>query len=183
MKLIKSFVVTAVLLGVCAFSAIGQSEDAISKYFNKYLEDERFTVVYISPKMFELFDNMNLELDDEEAQAIKSVVKDLRGLRILVAEEGDVQGLYEEATNTINTKEYETLMTVRNKDQDNVQFLIKDEGSEGAIINELLLLVGSHDTFVLMSFMGQIDLSNISKLSEAFEDEDDDDEDNDQNRQ
>ncbi len=182
MKLLKSLLVTAALLGVFAFSAMGQtSEDAISKYFNKYLEDERFTVVYISPKMFQLFDNMNLELDDEEAQAIKSVVKDLRGLRILVAEDAGTKALYNEATNTINTSEYETLMTVRNKDQDDVQFLIKDEGSEGSVINELLLLVGSDNTFVLMSFMGQIDLSNISKLSEAFDGNDDDD--NDQNRQ
>jgi len=182
MKLLKSLLVTAAMLGVFAFSAVGQtSEDAISKYFNKYLEDERFTVVYISPKMFELFDNMNLELDDEEAQAIKSVVKDLRGLRILVAEDADTRALYNEAASTINTKEYETLMTVRNKNQDDVQFLIKDEGSEGAVINELLLLVGSSDTFVLMSFIGQIDLNNISKLSEAFDGDDDDDDNN--NRQ
>lgn len=180
---IKSFLLTAALM--CVFAVVGSaqnSDDAISKYFNKYLDDERFTVVYISPKMFQMFDKMKLDLDDKEAQAIKNVVKDLRGLRILVAEDMDVSGLYEEASKTINAKEYETLMTVRNKKEDNVQFLIKDQNG-GDIINELLLLVGSDDTFVLMSFIGNIDLNKISELADAFENDRDNDRDSKTKRQ
>lgn len=142
--------------------------DAISKYFSKYVDDERFTVVYISPKMFQLFKKMDVNLEDDEAEAIMQVVDELKSLRILVAEE-DTDGLYEEASATINKKEYEVLMNIRNKDEERVDFLIKDNGD---LIEELLLLVGGGDNFVLMSFVGNINLDNISKLAEAFEDND-----------
>ncbi len=144
--------------------------DAISKYFNKYVEDERFTVVYISPKMFSLFDQMDLNLKDEEAQALMEVVSDLKSLRILVADE-NTKGFFKEAMNTINTKEYEVLLTVRNKNQENVNFYIKDNGD--GIIHELLLLIGGGDEFVLMSFVGNINLNKLSNLANAFEEEDD----------
>ena len=41
----------------------------------------------------------------------------------------------------------------------------------GDTINELLLLVGGEDEeFVLISFIGSIDLNEVGKLSKAFED-------------
>lgn len=161
------------LLIVCAFlfSGIQAQADAISRYFDKYLEDDRFTVVYISPKMFQLFDKMDvdLELEEEETAALKDLAKDLRGLRILTSDV-DVEALYDEATRKINTKEYEILMTVRNKRESNVQLLIKDENG-GDTINELLMLVGGKDNFVLMSFVGNISLDKVSKLSASFNEE------------
>ncbi|MEO0787322.1 MAG: hypothetical protein AAFY36_01595, partial [Bacteroidota bacterium] len=39
------------------------SANAIDRYFQQYLEDERFSVVYISPRVFQLFDK--LELGDD----------------------------------------------------------------------------------------------------------------------
>ncbi|MEO1261862.1 MAG: DUF4252 domain-containing protein [Bacteroidota bacterium] len=144
-------------------------EDAISKYFSKYVDNEDFTVVYVSGKMFELINKMELDFDDEEAEAVLAVVKDLKGLRILTTENDGLR-YYNEALQIINTKQYETLMTVREGKSENVQFLIKDNGSD--IINELLLLVGGEDDeFVLISFIGQIDLNQVGKLAKAFEGE------------
>lgn len=168
----KTFKILLALLFVAVGFTAQAQDDAISKYFNKYLDDDRFTVVYISPKMFQLFDKMDLNLDDEEAEAIMSVVKDMRSLRILVSEETPKQ-FFDEAKKAFNTNSYEVLMTVRDKGGDNVEFFIKDDG--GTVINELLLLVGGEDEFVLMSFVGNIDLNNISKLTEAFEGDGDDD--------
>ena len=166
------FVFTAILL---AASTPAQAQvDAISKYFSKYVDDERFTVVYISPKAFQMFDKLDIDLNDDEANAIKEVVKDLRGLRILVAEE-NTMALYKEASQMINKNEYEVLMTVRNKGEESVDFLIKDTGD---IIDELLMIVGGPEDFVLMSFVGQIDINKISQMAKAFEDdEEDEDED------
>lgn len=163
----------ALLLIATSWSLQAQTtSDAISKYFSRYVEDERFTVIYISPKMFSLFSKLDLDMEDAESEAIMEVVSDLKSLRILVCEE-EGQALYEEATKTINTTEYEVLMNIRNKDQENVDFLIKDQGET---INELLLLVGAPDNFVLMSFVGNIDLNKVSKLTEAFEDEEEEEE-------
>ena len=144
--------------------------NAIEKYFSQYIDDERFTVVYISPKLFKMFKKLDIagmELEDDEAEAIMDMVGDLEGLRILTADE-DTEALYQEAKSKINTKEYEILMTVRTKEGNNVEFLVKDEGD---IIKELLLLTGGGgDEFVLLSFVGNIDINKISKLAKTIED-------------
>jgi hypothetical protein len=134
--------------------------DAIEKYFEKYMEDENFTVVYISPKMFELVAKVTPEDMDQD---VKDVIKDLKGLRILTTEY-NTAAFYKEAKSKINTNEYEVLMTVRD-DGNNVEFLVKDTGD---VINELLLLVGG-DEFVLMSFVGNIDLNKIAKLAKNID--------------
>ena len=157
-----------VLFALCFFSAINiasAQDDAISRYFTKYVDDERFTVVYVSGKLFRMFQSMELDLDDEEVDAILEVVEDMQGLRLLVTEENPM-GFFKEATNTIQTKEYETLMTVRSAEGENVHFLVKDDNNE--VVRELLLLVGAEDNFVLMSFVGLINLDKISQLQKAF---------------
>lgn len=165
------FIVIALLMGVVSsVSAQTTNLNAIDKYFQKYVEDERFTVVYISSKLLNMFGKLdidNMEMDDAETKAIIDLAKDLEGIRILVAEE-NAAGFYKEAKAKINTKEYEVLMTVRDKDDANVDFLIKDDGDK--MISELLLLVGGTDEFVLMSFVGKIDLDKVSKLINEFDD-------------
>ena len=158
-------------LAFCALQKVDAQANAIDKYFSQYVDDERFTVVYISAKLFQLIERLDideLDLDDKEAEAIFELAKDMRGLRILVSEE-DVDALYEEAKNKIDTKEYEVLMTVRNKKEDNFEFLIKEDGN---LINELLMLVGGGDNFVLMSFVGNIDLEKVSKLAREIDEDD-----------
>jgi hypothetical protein len=54
-------------------------------------------------------------------------------------------------------------MTIRDGNS-NVRFLIK---SKEDLIEELLLLVGSEEEFVMISFVGKIDLEKISKLSNS----------------
>lgn len=163
-------IILALFLTVGMTTASQAQEDAISKYFSKYVDDERFTVVYVSGKMFQMINKMELDLEDEEAEAIMSVVKDLKGLRILTTET-DGAKFYKEALQTINTKGYETLLEVREGSNENVKFLVKDS-NDGNTLDELLLLVGGEDEdFVLLSFIGKIDLNQISKLSKAFDDE------------
>ena len=56
-------------------------------------------------------------------------------------------------------------MTVKDKG-DNVKFLTKGNGD---VVDELLLLVGGADDFVLMSFVGKLDLNKISKLANKLD--------------
>lgn len=173
----SKWIFTALFLGIVAMAQAQTSTNAIEKYFKQYMEDDRFTVVYISSKLLNMFGKLEIDemdMDDKEVQAIIELAKDLEGIRILVAEENGLQ-FYKEAKQKIDTKEYEILMTVRDKDGENVDFLVKDDGDK--IINELLLLVGGEDEFVLMSFVGKIDLDKISKLANEFDDYDEKDND------
>lgn len=159
----KQLIFSTLFLLAGTISASAQN-DAITRFFDQYADDERFTVVYIAPKLFQLA--AKIETDDEDWNNIREVVKDLGGLRVLVADSiTDGLAMYKTALSKVPASEYSELLTVRDKDE-NVRIWTKDSGS---IIEELLLLVGKPDEFVLLSFTGKIDLDKISSLAKVLD--------------
>ena len=165
--------------GLTATPARAQS-DAISNYFSRYVDDPDFTVVYISGKMFDLMESIISEVETEDfnedqARALSEVVQGMRGLRILTT---DVDGMarYKEAkAQMMGARAYELLMTVREKQRNNVDFYTHSvDGTDK--VDELLLLVGQEEgTFVLLSLIGNVDVAKIGELARAFEEEDGED--------
>ncbi len=147
------FFLPLLLLGTGAFA----QDDAIGKFFGKYVEDSRFTVVSISPKMFRLLSKVSW---DSIPSDLKQSVSRLTSLRILSTETTPA-AFYKEAMARIDRKEYEELITVRS-DKDNVHFMVKEQGD---VIHELLMIAVDKDDFTLMSFVGNIDLDKLSRLS------------------
>lgn len=155
----KKLMTGVAMMVVGSLSAWAQG-DAISKFFNKYQDDETFTQVTISSKMFSLFTNMDVKNDEDKA--VLSAISKLKGLRVLAKEEArNSRELYKEALSLVPTKEYEELMSVRDKDKD-MKFFIK-EGKPG-IISELVMVAGGNEEFMVLSLFGEIDLKEISKI-------------------
>lgn len=155
----KSIILSFFVILTTTLSSFAQ-EDAITKYFNKYIDDTRFSAVYISPKMFNMVSK--IEIKDMEPD-VQEVIRSIKGLRVLHTEVNALQ-FYQEALKTINTKEYEVLLTARDNGE-NVQFLVK---SSGDIVQELLMIVGGDKNFAMLSFLGNIDLKKIGKLAKVL---------------
>ena len=155
-----------VLLALFAgMNTLQAQPDAISQYFDQYVDDENFTVVYVSSKMFEILGKLDLEdLDEPEAEQAMEVVKTLKGIRVLTTEHNP-EKYYKEAVEKINVNDYELLVSVRDEGE-NVRLFVKDQGD---IINELFVLVGGEDEFVLVSLIGDIDLKTISKIANSVD--------------
>ena len=146
------------------FMAVGVSaqNDAIDRFFEQYQDDEDFTMVYVSPKMFKLVAKVaSKELDED----LNEVVSSLKGLKILTTNVNP-GAVYKDANNKIDTKDYELLLTARDKGQ-NVNFFTKTSGDD--IVEELLLLVGGENEFVLLSFVGTLNLEAIAKLASKLD--------------
>lgn len=151
-------IIAILMLFLLSFGQASLAQNnAIQKYFQQYADDENFTAVYVSEHMFSLFADIDVEADDK---VVTELLANLKELHVLTTEENGIK-YYKEAIAKINTSEYKSLMSVRD-DGENVQiFAKKDKGK----ITELLLFVGSEDEFVLLSLVGDIELSKISKLS------------------
>lgn len=135
-------------------------DDAISTLFSKYVDDDKFTSIYVSPKMFQMFAKTDLNnMDAEARQAIQS----LKSLRMLVADSNGI-ALYNEAINKLKTTDYELLMSIKDGNE-NIRFWVKENPQNKNIVKELLMLVGGDD-FVLLSFLGDIDINKLSKLGD-----------------
>jgi len=157
MKLIKNLLVLFAL--AITFSVQAQT-DAVSKHFSNYVENEKFTVVYISPKMMDMIGNID---ESEDKDAMKAL-RDLTGLRILTTEQTPAK-YYKEASAKLASSNLESLMTIKSNDGENVNFFVRSNGDK---TEELVLLVEGAE-FIMLSMEGDINLKKVSKLAKALD--------------
>jgi len=153
------------MLGIVlmAVSVIANAQnDAIAKFFTKYQNDETFSQVTVSGKMFSMM--ANLDGDTPEEKAMINSISKIKGLKILTKSEArNSRELYKEAISMIPTKDFEELMSVREKDKD-MKFFTKESGGK---ISELVMVMGGNDEFMVMTIFGEIDLKDISKIGKS----------------
>ncbi|CAN5403473.1 hypothetical protein BH09BAC3_BH09BAC3_04230 [soil metagenome] len=154
----KKLMLAVVMLGLSV--AARAQGDAITKFFDKYKDDDSFTQVTVSSKMFNLFTNM--EVKNKDDQDVLNAISKLKGLRVLAKEQGrNSRELYKEALAQVPMKEYEELMSVRDKDKD-MKFFIKE--SKPGLISELVMVAGGNEEFMMLTLFGEIDLKEISNI-------------------
>jgi hypothetical protein len=107
----------------------------------------------------------NLDVENPEDQEVVNMISKIKGLRILAKEQArNSRELYKEALALIPQKDFEELMTVRDKDKD-MKFFIKESGGK---ISELVMIAGGNEEFMVLSLFGEIDLKQVSKISKKM---------------
>ncbi|HRN47048.1 MAG TPA: DUF4252 domain-containing protein [Niabella sp.] len=154
-KILLIFIMTS-LVSICSDA----QNDAIAKFFRQYENNDDFTTISISPKMFKMMSKVKW---DDVTPAVKKTINQLTSFRMITTEKNGAK-LYSEAVQKLNLGTYEEIMTIRDAGE-NVRFFAKESNN---MINELVMLVGSKSEFVLMSLTGVIDLDNIGKLGETI---------------
>ncbi|SHM64589.1 protein of unknown function [Cyclobacterium lianum] len=140
-------------------------EDAIERFYSKYMDDERFSRVFISPKMMQMaggFLNANSPEGDEDAEELFSLISKVRGIRILSGEQVTGLSMFDEAIGLLNRNQYEELMDIRDKGS-SLKFMVREERGR---IKELLMISGATNEFTLMSMLGDFTYQDLNMLSE-----------------
>lgn len=154
----KKLVLTLFVLSIGGY-VFGQGA-VVTKYFDKFEDDETFTKVSVSSKMFSLFTEMEGNTEDEKE--FLDVISKLKGMKVVASEKvSSPKALYDGAISDVEKAGYEELMTVKDAEE-NVKISIKENGG---IIEELILVAGGKEKFALVSLYGEIDLKQISKLA------------------
>jgi hypothetical protein len=161
----KNWINLSLVAALLVVSMTGQAQnDAIQRYFEKYMSDERFDMVYISPKMFNMVSKIELESDQIDPE-VMDIIKELKGLRILSYDGAEAPTFYKEAKDKINLNEYEELIVARDGDEQ-IHIRVKESGD---IVSELILLVGGTTEFALISFTGNVDIKKVGKLGKVLD--------------
>lgn len=158
----KKLVVLVILLLPVMVQA---QEDAIERFYAKYMDDERFSRVYISPKMMQMaggFLNSNSVEGDEDAEELFSLISKVKGIRILSGEQVSGLNMFDEAIGLLNRNKYEELMDIKDKGS-SLKFMVREEGGR---IKELLMVSGANTEFTLMSMLGDFTYQDLNMLSE-----------------
>jgi hypothetical protein len=159
----KKLVLIPFLLMTIIFQANAQ-DDAIQKFFSKYMDDDRFSRVYISPKMMQMaggFLKSNAGTD-KEAEELGTLISKVKGIQILSSEEVDGKSLYSQVMSTLTKNKYEDLMDVQDKGS-SLKFMVREENG---LIKELLMISGSGNDFTLLSMLGSFTYQDLNLLAE-----------------
>jgi hypothetical protein len=144
-------------------SALAQ-DDAIQKFFSKYMEDERFSRVYISPKMMQMAGGFlkSNAAGDPDAEQLGRLISKIKGIRILSTEDINGLTLYKEAMSTLSKNSYEELMDVQDKGS-SLKFMVREEGG---LVKELTMITGEAGSFTLLSMLGSFTYQDLNLLAE-----------------
>jgi hypothetical protein len=138
-------------------------EDAIVRFYEKYMNDERFSTMYFSGRMFRMM--ANTKEGDKESVELAKAASQIDGLRMLSSDNVNGLSLYKEVIQNLNRNGFEELMVVRENNEE-FQFLIREEKG---IVKELLMISAEGKSFMLLSIIGNIDLNSISKITKQLD--------------
>lgn len=140
--------------------------------FDAFENEKGVTSVVVTKNMFKLLSKIDLNSKDPEAQAYLNMVNSLDNIKIFTTESPEVAKRMDAAVNSYlsSTKALGELMRVKDDGQD-IRFYSK-EGKDENHVKELLMhltgVVDGKPSTIIMSITGDIDLKQISKLTEEM---------------
>lgn len=176
-KTMKKYTVT-LLMAIMLLPLTSMAQDI----FAKYAESPDVTYVSIKPKMFQMLAKMDINTDDPEAQEYIKMVNSITSFKVITT---DNKTISTDVTSWVNSRKnsLEELMVVKD-DGVNMTFYVK-EGRDSDHVSEFLMFVdglsaitkdaniemnGKKREFetVVVSLTGDIDLNQISKLTQKM---------------
>jgi len=162
MKISKLIIAGALIIS--SLTSYAQSQ------FDKFEDIEGVTSVIVNQKAFELMGKIGADSDEEYLDLIKNI----KTLKVFATENTVVAKQMEaEAKSFLQKANLEELMRVKDGDS-NVKIYVK-EGKNADYVEELFMFVkdgGKHtgeNQSVIISLTGNIDLKQISKLTEKMD--------------
>lgn len=139
--------------------------------FDKYEDMDNVTSVVVNQKMFKMLAEMNIQTDDQEADAFLNQVKTLENLTVYTTEDPEVsKAISKDVNNYIKNSKLEELIRIKEADR-NIKFYVRS-GQDDYHVSELLMLVNGEDKLpgemVLLSLVGDIDLRMVSELTKKL---------------
>lgn len=174
----NSIILFALAVILMPLTALAQND-----IFSRYSDDSNVTYVSIKPKMFQMLAKMDINSDDAEAKEFMQMVNSITSFKTLATDDkaiaADVSKWVKSRSNVL-----EELMEVKDNGMI-VKFFVK-EGKDEDHVAELLMFVNGLDAVmndadiningkkrslqtVVVSFTGDINLNQISKLTKKFD--------------
>ncbi|MFD0962964.1 DUF4252 domain-containing protein [Pseudofulvibacter geojedonensis] len=161
------------LLGLVLLPLVTNAQN----YFDSLEENDDVTAIVVNKNMFKLMSKIDIDTDDPEAQEYISLIKNIDDLKVFVSKKPDVSAKMHDMMNQYRKKaNLEELMRVKDKDA-NVKFYFKQGSNEDKVAELLMFVTGINDVnvnggnveTVLLSLTGDIDLKQISKLTNEMD--------------
>lgn len=144
--------------------------------FEKYADNEEVAYVSIKPRMFKMLASMGIDSDDPEAKEFLKMVNSITSFKTIATSNAKISADLEKWVGK-RSNELEELMQVR-EGSTRMMFYVKEGKSDTHVEELLMYITGIEDKIkledrsintVLVSFTGDIDLNQISKLTNKMD--------------
>lgn len=153
-----------VLIAMFLLPVLAMAQTAsIDKLMKKYGGQEGVTVVNISPQLFKVMADLNVN----EYSGKDFPLDKLSAVKVISIENAELlkgANFYEEVTADLNLASFAEIMTVKDGTED-VRMWMKNEGKQ---IREFLLVVSSPDEGVVVYISGDFNMNDIGGLAQSF---------------
>jgi len=148
-------------------SSITFGQNIIEEKFSTYKSQDNFTSVFVSSKMFQLAQYIEVDESDDDLNDFKEMISSIHSLNMIVGEDvNNALGEYQLGVQKVNGS-HEELMSVDSKDG-NFAFFIDESGG---VVHELVMIGAEKAKFIVLSLVGEMDLRQLSKLSHKMQGE------------
>lgn len=159
--------IVILVMALVPYFAVAQSA------FDKYENMKDVSSVVITSKMFKLLSKIDVEADDAEVQEFMDMVEKIKNIKVFATSNLEVgKKMKTDVDKYLNSSSLEELMRV-NSDGKNVRFYSKP-GKDEDHVSELFMFIdgvkeaGNGPNTVVLNLVGDIDLKQISKLTEKM---------------
>jgi len=147
--------------------SMAQYQSPVEKVYTKYAGEDGFTSVNVSKELFQMIMKMDIQGEDtEDLQDVQKMMEQLDGLKVITYENNEnpekAKALYKEFDALFPSGSYAELMVIKEKGN-NIRFLTKQD--DKGKIQELVMLAEEEGEVTVLSLVGRIDMSTVSKLS------------------
>lgn len=146
--------IIGIFIVIASFTTFVQAQDNfIETHMKSYLNDDQFTSINMSLGNIlssEMLKDIRKDLGEIDGKFSK-LIENLSKMTLLTTEK-QTQKYYKEAMAHIKKDKYVSIMRVKEGKNSGMSILVK-EGQKG--VEEVLMLAGGEDDFVLISFSGQ----------------------------
>jgi len=156
----------AILVAIMIMPMMVSAQNA----FDSFEDEKDVTSVVVTKNMFKLLSKIDFESSDPEVKEYKELVDNLDNIKVFTTDNPDVAKKMNSAVSKYvsGSKDLGELMRVKD-DGKNIKFYSK-EGKNENFVKELLMHmqgeVDGQNLTVIMSITGNIDLKQISKLTQ-----------------
>lgn len=139
-----------------------------SQNFEKYEDMKEVDAMVMTSKMFKMLAKVDLSESDPEAQAYMKLIENLDRIQIYKSSNSDVRSqMAEDVRSYLQKGSLEELMRV-NEDGQNIKFYSMPGKNDNYVKELFMFLEGQNENkpiSVILSITGEIDLSQLSKLT------------------
>lgn len=136
--------------------------------FDKYKDMDGVVSVSINKNLFKMMSQLDLEVDDKEAQQMINMIDQLENIQIFTtSNRSAIASLNKDASAYMKNQKLEELMNVNDETGKQIKFYFRP-GASDEMVKQLFMHINDLEETIVIMIQGNVNLAEIGKIAKQF---------------